>query len=462
MQIKELEPTKDNLIKALKEDFFSRNEDVLRFAQLCSLCEGNYSIAVNGRWGSGKTFFVKQVQLLIDSCNDLTRSLTPEEKTEIKNCFKNFCVKEEDDLEIDNEVVFYYDAWANDNDMDPMLSIVYQMAVSCGLEYHFDKYPSILKIASEIIDTVSGTNISKLTEILKKENALDLIQKQKDLQQTIQEFFKQLICEHGNRLIVIIDELDRCRPDFAVRLLERVKHYFADDQITFIFSINTAELQHTISNVYGEKFDSCRYLDRFFDLQISLPEPNMTRLYEALGLNASHVYEEVCKRVIEYCHFGIREIFRFERNTHIAFDKNQQYAFGFDDGKALEFGLHVLVPLLIGLKMSDASEYERFINGEDPSPLTTILELRDEPLYYCTLLLSQGEAFVGSNSNTNELKEVDYNQRIIEYYNAMFNNKKERHFDETHIGKLGISDDTRKQILRAASMISPYSNFNEV
>ena len=49
--------------------------------------------------------------------------------------------------------------------------------------------------------------------------------------------------ERGNRLIIFIDELDRCKPTFAVHLLEQIKHYIFDDRITFVFSINLEQLQ---------------------------------------------------------------------------------------------------------------------------------------------------------------------------------------------------------------------------
>ena len=67
----------------------------------------------------------------------------------------------------------------------------------------------------------------------------------------------------------VIDKSDRCKPTFAVHLLEQIKHYIFDDRITFVFSINLEQLQHTIKQYYGADFDSCRYLDRFFDLRIS-------------------------------------------------------------------------------------------------------------------------------------------------------------------------------------------------
>ena len=53
----------------------------------------------------------------------------------------------------------------------------------------------------------------------------------------------------GNRLIIMVDELDRCKPSYAVKLLERIKHYFTNDRITFVFSVNTYELEKNDTQV---------------------------------------------------------------------------------------------------------------------------------------------------------------------------------------------------------------------
>lgn len=64
--------------------------------------------------------------------------------------------------------------------------------------------------------------------------------------------------------MIFVDELDRCKPSFAVQLLERIKHYFGHEKITFVFSVNVSELQYTIKKFYGADFNGTRYLDNFF------------------------------------------------------------------------------------------------------------------------------------------------------------------------------------------------------
>lgn len=74
-------------------------------------------------------------------------------------------------------------------------------------------------------------------------------------------------------VFIFIDELDRCRPDYAIKLLEGIKHLFGIAGIHFIVATNLSELAHSVRSVYGEQFGAEQYLKRFFDMEYSLPEP---------------------------------------------------------------------------------------------------------------------------------------------------------------------------------------------
>ena len=60
----------------------------------------------------------------------------------------------------------------------------------------------------------------------RSESPLDSLKSKKELREKVNEFFNSLLPEKGNRLIIMVDELDRCKPSYAVKLLERIKHYF--------------------------------------------------------------------------------------------------------------------------------------------------------------------------------------------------------------------------------------------
>jgi hypothetical protein len=72
-------------------------------------------------------------------------------------------------------------------------------------------------------------------------------------------------------LVVIIDELDRCRPDFALQLLERVKYFFHAPNVHFFFGVNLSELRHAVKVRYGLETHANAYLQKFFAINIDLP-----------------------------------------------------------------------------------------------------------------------------------------------------------------------------------------------
>ena len=83
-------------------------------------------------------------------------------------------------------------------------------------------------------------------------------------------------------LVLVIDELDRCRPSYAIELLEVAKHLFSVDHIVFILAVNRAELAHSIKAVYGQDFDAQGYLRRIFDLDFRLATPDRGQFIESV------------------------------------------------------------------------------------------------------------------------------------------------------------------------------------
>ena len=179
-----------------------------------------------------------------------------------------------------------------------------------------------------------------------------------------------MLPERGNRLIIFVDELDRCNPNYAVKFLERIKHYFLDDRITFVFSVNLAELQHTIKHHYGEGFNAFRYLDRFFDFRVDLPPASMDFYYKSLGLDHKGLYfGKVCSAVAKHYNFSLREISRFYRAVKTSVYAPVQHGSNYFSDGIEDLLLYYMIPIIIGLKYHSHTKYVAFLRGEDISPL---------------------------------------------------------------------------------------------
>ena len=303
----EMLPTEENIIETLYNDPINRNKDIVYFYNILQAQESASAIAIDGRWGSGKTFFVRQTKMVINALNP---SSTIDEETKAKATVRLLFSKNDEENE-NYSIAVYYDAWENDNDTEPVLSLIYEITKQLSVDFSLSDI-SVVKTAGAIIEAISGHNINGIKDALTSEDPFKKFKEEKDVEQKIKDFFASILVERGNRLIIFIDELDRCKPTFAVHLLEQIKHYIFDDRITFVFSINLEQLQHTIKQYYGADFDSCRYLDRFFDLRISMPPANMEKFYSEIGLESRYYVDIVTKRIINMYNFELREITRLK------------------------------------------------------------------------------------------------------------------------------------------------------
>ncbi|ODN41112.1 KAP family P-loop NTPase fold protein [Piscirickettsia litoralis] len=84
----------------------------------------------------------------------------------------------------------------------------------------------------------------------------------------------------GQELIIIIDELDRCRPDFAVAMLEKIKHVFDIANVKFILIANSEQLITSIQHSYGSSLSEAgRYIDKFIKFTFKLPSQTKNNLH---------------------------------------------------------------------------------------------------------------------------------------------------------------------------------------
>lgn len=458
----ELQPTHENLMSTLAENLIDRNVDIYRFALILDGINDACSIALDGKWGSGKSFFVMQLKMVIEAFNPFFGNADSEDVAKIKSYMEAVKPRNTDILSLQPQVPVYYDAWSNDNDSDPVLSLVYEIIQSVRTDFSFKKGKDCLHIAGAIAEFFTGKKVNSLIELTKTEDLFASLKEQKDIHVLITEFLESLLAEQGNRLVVFIDELDRCKPSYAVQLLERIKHYFSNDLITFVISVNLDELQHTIKRYYGNDFDACRYLDRFFDLRITLPPAHLTRYYQKIGLNnGSYVYEEICKAVIKANNFQLREITKYYRIAKAAAYKpthSNRYHFGFSEEKALQFCLLCMVPIMIGTRISSFERYDAFINGKDSSPLLEIMGTGGLGIPMCSSLLSQEETY--EESAKPGAIQVKLTAKLNAVYEALFIQDYSHGLYQKNIGEMTFSRETHASLMKTVSLLSDFADFD--
>ena len=410
----ELKPTFDSLKKSILEDSVGRNKSIAHFVELLDEIDGNVAIALDDSWGNGKTFFVKQTQMVLQS-----RTSSDEKLNDIKQCMEKLLKHDK----ARNYIPVYYDAWSNDNDTDPVLSIIFKMLQDIDdLEDYEVNDKSCWDMVTHGFEVLTrsfgGPPVKAFLDSVKGKNLLEEIKKRKEADQVLNHLFDTLLKKQteDTRIIFFIDELDRCCPNFAVRLLERIKHYFLHEKVIFVVSVNMSELQHTIKRHYGNDFNADKYLRRFFDFTIPLPPADMTKYYETINFKDNEAKYVVASSMIEKYNFSLREITRYLQYLKVAVpEKYNRYE------PKYGFYHHVLIPFIIGLSIHDRNKYNDFLQGKDSSSFAEAIP-PNRADWLCKILLTRPNETFSPGINANATVVVSLAEKFQPVYEFIFGN----------------------------------------
>ncbi len=234
--------------------------------------DGPCVMAVNGSWGMGKTTFLTMWAKYL-------------------HC-KSF-------------PVLYFNAWQTDYAQEPFVALSSELTGS--LEELVAERNSSLANLKEATGTVLNNLSAPLVRTAASAIPLVGSQLTQELDRHPSEFAEQTAADYASMkqameefrralesaaasaadsrdnkpLVVFIDELDRCKPTYAIRLLETAKHFFSVSHVIFVLGLDREQLSHSIKAVYGQSFDADGYLRRFFDIDFRLPNPNRQSFVES-------------------------------------------------------------------------------------------------------------------------------------------------------------------------------------
>jgi hypothetical protein len=256
-------PIKPAIPQINKEDPFkncklNRKQFADALTPILNLNNDGFVLALDNPWGAGKTTFIKM--------------------------WKESLIK-------DGNKCIYFNSWENDFENDPLLAILAELKSHVG---NPDEFKTLLKkggiLAKNILPSVIGAIASKyvdtieIKELIKKvseagseilEEEIETFTNKKAGIEEFREALKTYVKNNCDKpLVLFIDELDRCNPHYAVKVLEKVKHFFTVEGIVFVLSIDKVQLCHSIKGYFGsENMDASEYLRRFIDIEFSLPKP---------------------------------------------------------------------------------------------------------------------------------------------------------------------------------------------
>ncbi|MEC9492222.1 KAP family P-loop NTPase fold protein [Flexistipes sp.] len=307
----ELKPFAERLEKYIKVEHLFFDESLV--------------ISLNASFGSGKTTFLKMWKKRIDK---------------EESCFGN------------KPTVVKINAWKDDYCGDPFISLVSSLIEEFGVNSkEGNKLKKVIKkislgMANQAIKKHTGMDISevlKYPEELALPSPFQVYEQKKNALEEIKEIIKEFISEDKLSIIFFIDELDRCRPDYAISYLETIKHVFDIKGIAFILAVDRNQLECTAKVAFGNDMDFPEYYRKFVQREILLPKPTadankkLSRELTKYYLQQNHIRN--CWRIIEHG-MRITELINSleltPRQTHEALRVLSHYL-GTDEGdKSLE------------------------------------------------------------------------------------------------------------------------------
>ena len=406
----------ENLSNGYINNTLERNKYIHSFISMLLSIEKGGVIAIDGEWGSGKTYFVHQVKWLLECTSKNIDS-------EVESVL-NRTVPKLDNIKGHKYKAFYYDAWKHDKSNNPFFTLLRTLILAFGgIDYFNQKkgfIESLLKGASHIVKGVTPIDVESIFNGIKEFSGINDTAPLSEL-----EFIEQMDCQVNSfldyicegqydKLVIFIDELDRCKPSFAVELLEIIKHYFNHDKVIFVLSTNLKEFQYCIKQYYGEGFDGWKYLDRFIDIRITLPmimvEEYCNYLWNNLPNDRIDDLAICCAK-----HFGLtlREIERYNNLVKIsiqnAIEKNHKINSFKDDYQYL---YAFWIPVILAIKFHSSEEYHEFISGNNNSLIKLLMQIDKFKNSAIAFLLNDNDK---SNGN-----HVIIQEKVEYYYELIF------------------------------------------
>lgn len=396
------EPTPEVIDNALTQDPLHRKREIEDFLKMLIAVEPPYTFVIDAPWGSGKTFFVKQVARALQMANpaldlDLeTLSATlGETPTELP---ATPCLP------------IYFNAWEDDHFDNPILPILASIANAAGEETVKDGKDfgkgviGVLEAAASLFG-YSG-DINGAIENFSGADFLARYKNEKELRTKIDELIKNYLPGIANRAVIFIDELDRCRREFAIKVLEQTKTLFQQENIVVVYSTDITQLAHSLQGVYGPRFEGRKYLERFYDKRLELNpiKPADYLLYKGINTMDGYTFMDITIDLLSYKHASLRACNRLiDSITNLSGYIVNHWGY-FGDGRVQHFPNQGLLPVLIILAYYDPLAWHEMKTSNDYEAVYVLAKHSNRFIRYLDEVI---ESVWGANKD-----ELPYKQDI--------------------------------------------------
>lgn len=243
------------------EDCFRQQNFVKCIADIIRNCDPPKGIAINGYWGCGKTSALLQIH------KELTGTLPHEKNT-----------NEKTDI-----IPIWFEAWRYQNDSQPIIALLHEIRAQIGIWRKVtDSAQKLSRIALDSVFDMVGKNfdIPGLDKINGAAQRYETQNRETPLpSQELRELLELAISkvlskkkDDKKRLVIFIDDLDRCMPKTALQLLEGIKVYLNLKNCVLVFAMDQRQIEHALQEANIKH--PHEYLEKICQDIHHLPLPN--------------------------------------------------------------------------------------------------------------------------------------------------------------------------------------------
>jgi KAP family P-loop domain len=354
---------KYNPSDSVASDRLGRLPKARALTEFIELIDEPFVLSLEGQWGSGKTTFIKQWKDLLSS---------------------------------QGHIPIYINAWETDFASDPLAPIATAFLEASEKLNIIDAFkPTTLAFAKAVVvhaaRSAMANTLQFTDEDIRKElnsealKSLEIFKEQKSIYADLKaqlDLFANAVKKQfqgKSKIVVLIDELDRCRPSYAIDMLERIKHIFDIEGYIFVLAIDRQQLNASVRHTFGVNTDTEEYLGRFIDFRTELTPIEPHGFFIELNRRYKLV-QEGSRLFYDMCDLAMNDIFKVSLRTQSQLFLKMR-ALNHWEGFMNETAMK-LMPFMVTLHHVDRSFFTELVKSRNIDKLAQYITSRGFTIQY--------------------------------------------------------------------------------
>ncbi len=289
------------------------------------------TMVINGKFGSGKSTFLDFI--------------------------------EERNIEESKYNIIRYNAWENNYFENPLIPILYTISKERTIGEKIEKQTiNILKnLPKFFMSFLSGKYGGDFDSLFSCKN---IFEEYDGYRKAVKEFKGVLggLCQQ-KKTILLVDELDRCLPEYQIRMLECLYHIFDVPDLIVVIALDKEQLEISVKNMFGASQNTYGYLAKFIQYEIDLPNREQYEYVERLmtfKCKDSSAVKILIAKMFKSIDMSLRECQNIIKVLNLICNEKDDY------GHLLDYVYYypLIVVVLLLLKQLDNTIYNKYFGDK--------------------------------------------------------------------------------------------------